>query len=371
MTPRPAACSSTAAPSAIIRSTRCAPPSASFPRRPSSSAPPSTKTSPSAFPALPPPRSLRAAEAAHIREEFDLFPNGFETTVGERGLTLSGGQKQRTALARAILRNPRILILDDALASVDTYTEERILEELRGVMAGRTTILISHRISTVRHADRIAVLVRGRIAELGTHERTAGAQRLLRRPLPETASRRRARRHPLRPPSTRSSSSRPAPAPARARRRHHHLRRRPVRIPEQAQHLRIVRRYTPGLAHIANAADRLPEAVRRLQPRSLQAQRENRRVKLRQRLRRIPPHIHAQPRLQMHQDLQHPRHRDPAILPYCGSRPPRSPDTESAPSRRRERQSVPPGSCPPLPAAGSSYSSADASVSRRGSRRSP
>ncbi len=112
----------------------------------------------------------RAAEAAHIREEFDLFPTAFETTVGERGLTLSGGQKQRTALARAILRNPRIFILDDALASVDTYTEERILEELRDVMAGRTTILISHRISTVRHADRIAVLVRGRIAELGTHE---------------------------------------------------------------------------------------------------------------------------------------------------------------------------------------------------------
>jgi ATP-binding cassette, subfamily B, multidrug efflux pump len=112
----------------------------------------------------------RAADAAHIREEFDLFPNGRETTVGERGLTLSGGQKQRTALARAILPNPRILILDDALASVDTYTEERILQELRNVMAGRTTILISHRISTVRHADRIAVLVRGRIAELGTHE---------------------------------------------------------------------------------------------------------------------------------------------------------------------------------------------------------
>jgi len=112
----------------------------------------------------------RAAEVAHVREEFDLFPNGLETAVGERGLTLSGGQKQRTALARAILRNPRILILDDALASVDTYTEECILEDLRGVMAGRTTILISHRISTVRHADRIAVLVRGRIAELGTHE---------------------------------------------------------------------------------------------------------------------------------------------------------------------------------------------------------
>lgn len=113
---------------------------------------------------------LQAAGAAHIRDEFEQFPHGFETAVGERGLTLSGGQKQRTALARAVLWNPRILILDDALASVDTYTEERILEELRGVMEGRTTILISHRISTVRHADRIAVLVRGRVAEQGTHE---------------------------------------------------------------------------------------------------------------------------------------------------------------------------------------------------------
>jgi ATP-binding cassette subfamily B protein len=90
--------------------------------------------------------------------------------VGERGLTLSGGQKQRSALARAILRNPSILILDDSLASVDTYTEERILEELRQIMQGRTTILISHRISTVRNADQIAVLVQGRIVELGTHD---------------------------------------------------------------------------------------------------------------------------------------------------------------------------------------------------------
>ena len=90
--------------------------------------------------------------------------------VGERGLTLSGGQKQRSALARALVREPKILILDDALASVDTYTEERILEGLRERMQGRTTILISHRVSTVRNADRIAVLAGGRIAELGTHE---------------------------------------------------------------------------------------------------------------------------------------------------------------------------------------------------------
>ena len=113
---------------------------------------------------------LHAAEAAHIRREFEEFPRGFETVVGERGLTLSGGQKQRAALARALVRDPRILILDDALASVDTYTEERILEELRRRMEGRTTILISHRVSTVRNADRIAVLVGGRIMELGTHD---------------------------------------------------------------------------------------------------------------------------------------------------------------------------------------------------------
>jgi ATP-binding cassette subfamily B protein len=113
---------------------------------------------------------MRAAEAAHIRKEFEEFPRGFETLVGERGLTLSGGQKQRSALARAILRNPSILILDESLASVDTYTEERILEELRQIMQGRTTILISHRISTVRNADQIAVLVQGRIVELGTHD---------------------------------------------------------------------------------------------------------------------------------------------------------------------------------------------------------
>ncbi len=113
---------------------------------------------------------LQAAEAAHIRREFEEFPAGLATTVGERGITLSGGQKQRTAIARAVIRNPRILILDDALSSVDTYTEEQILGELQRVMKGRTTLFISHRISTVRHADQIAVLVGGRIMELGTHD---------------------------------------------------------------------------------------------------------------------------------------------------------------------------------------------------------
>jgi ATP-binding cassette, subfamily B, multidrug efflux pump len=111
-----------------------------------------------------------AATIAHISTEILEFPKGFDTEVGERGLTLSGGQKQRTAIARAVIRDPRILILDDALASVDTYTEERILSGLKQNMEGRTTVFISHRISTARNADQIAVLVAGRIAELGTHD---------------------------------------------------------------------------------------------------------------------------------------------------------------------------------------------------------
>ena len=113
---------------------------------------------------------LAAAEAAHIRREFEEFPAGFATVIGERGLTLSGGQKQRSALARALIRDPRILILDDALANVDTYTEEQILAGLSHAMAGRTTVVIAHRVSTIRNADQIAVLLEGRIAELGTHD---------------------------------------------------------------------------------------------------------------------------------------------------------------------------------------------------------
>ncbi len=111
-----------------------------------------------------------AAAAANIAHDIESFPEGYNTTVGERGITLSGGQKQRTAIARALLRSPRILILDDALSSVDTHTEDKILNHLREIMRGRTTIFISHRVSTVRNADSIAVLHQGRIVEQGTHD---------------------------------------------------------------------------------------------------------------------------------------------------------------------------------------------------------
>lgn len=111
-----------------------------------------------------------AAQIASLWSDIQSFPKQLETVVGERGITLSGGQKQRTALARAVIRSPRILILDDALSSVDTDTEEKILRRLKDVMRARTTILISHRCSTVRHADQIVVLREGRIVERGTHD---------------------------------------------------------------------------------------------------------------------------------------------------------------------------------------------------------
>jgi ATP-binding cassette subfamily B multidrug efflux pump len=111
-----------------------------------------------------------AAEIAGLSDDIRSFPEGFDTLVGERGITLSGGQKQRTAIARAVLRQPRILILDDALSSVDTYTEEKILAQLRGVMRERTSLIVSHRVSTVRDADLICVLEEGRIIERGTHD---------------------------------------------------------------------------------------------------------------------------------------------------------------------------------------------------------
>jgi ATP-binding cassette subfamily B protein len=113
----------------------------------------------------------RATEISHLAPDLDVLPDRLETIVGERGVTLSGGQKQRTALARAVIRHPSILILDDAMSSVDTRTEEAILTELRDVMAERTTILIAHRISTVKDADHIIVMDEGRIVEEGTHDR--------------------------------------------------------------------------------------------------------------------------------------------------------------------------------------------------------
>jgi ATP-binding cassette subfamily B protein len=117
-----------------------------------------------------PERITEAAAVAQLEKDVADFPQGFETMVGERGITLSGGQKQRTAIARAVVTDPRILILDDALSAVDTYTEEEILSRLRGVMRSRTAMLISHRISTVRDADQIVVLEGGRLVEQGRHD---------------------------------------------------------------------------------------------------------------------------------------------------------------------------------------------------------
>ena len=115
-------------------------------------------------------RVEEVAAVAGLAGDVAGFPRGYDTPVGERGVTLSGGQKQRAALARAVLSDPRILILDDAFSSVDTATEERILDRLDEVLEGRTTILVSHRVSTLRHADRIVVIDGGRIVERGTHE---------------------------------------------------------------------------------------------------------------------------------------------------------------------------------------------------------
>ena len=111
-----------------------------------------------------------AAQQAVIDDNISQFPDGYETVVGERGITLSGGQKQRVSIARAIIKRPAMLIFDDCLSAVDTVTEERILNNLRSLMKGKTTFLISHRISTVKSANHIIVLEKGRISEEGTHE---------------------------------------------------------------------------------------------------------------------------------------------------------------------------------------------------------
>jgi ATP-binding cassette subfamily B protein len=113
----------------------------------------------------------RAARIAHLDGDVVGFPAGYDTRVGERGITLSGGQRQRVTIARALLRASPVLLLDDCLSSVDTHTEEAILHALRGEMEGRTTLLVSHRVSTVRDADEIVVLEDGAVAERGTHDR--------------------------------------------------------------------------------------------------------------------------------------------------------------------------------------------------------
>jgi ATP-binding cassette subfamily B protein len=117
----------------------------------------------------PDARILRAAEVAKLHEQVAEFPRGYQTQLGERGINLSGGQKQRATLARALARDPAILILDDALSAVDTQTEAQILEELRRSLEGRTAFLISHRVTAVMHADRILVLDGGRLVEQGHH----------------------------------------------------------------------------------------------------------------------------------------------------------------------------------------------------------
>ena len=133
-----------------------------------------------------------AADVASIAAEIEEFPAQFDTMVGERGITLSGGQKQRTAIARAVIRDPKILILDDSLSSVDTGTEERILQRLDAILRQRTTILISHRVSTVQHADQIVGPARRAHRRTRHARRTSGARRLLRRSVPETIARGRA-----------------------------------------------------------------------------------------------------------------------------------------------------------------------------------
>ena len=115
-------------------------------------------------------RSNMPPHVSRLDKDVADFPKGYDTVVGERGITLSGGQKQRTAIARAVSTDPRILVLDDALSAVDTYTEEEILSRLAGVMRARTTIIVSHRVSTVRDADQILVLDDGAIVERGTHD---------------------------------------------------------------------------------------------------------------------------------------------------------------------------------------------------------
>jgi ATP-binding cassette subfamily B protein len=110
-----------------------------------------------------------AAAIADVHDTILAFPDGYDTQLGERGINLSGGQKQRVSIARAVIKNPEILLFDDCLSAVDTHTEDRIIRELRRIMVGKSSIVIAHRISTVKDADHIIYLDQGRITEQGTH----------------------------------------------------------------------------------------------------------------------------------------------------------------------------------------------------------
>ena len=150
---------------------RCAGRSASCCRRPCCSAARSATTSPTAGRAAPPrTRSKAAAKLANADEFIDRMPHGYDTVVGERGDTLSGGQRQRIGIARAVIRDNPILILDEPTAALDTESERLVIEGLERLMKGRTVITIAHRLSTIRDADNILVLANGVVAEQGTHD---------------------------------------------------------------------------------------------------------------------------------------------------------------------------------------------------------
>ena len=187
---RPARCSSTASTCATSTRARCAARSPSSPTTRSSSARPCTRTSPTrAATRRTREEVVAAAKRAQAHDFIEALPDGYDTRVGERGLTLSGGQRQRIAIARALLADPRILILDDATSSVDASTEQQIKRALREVMAGRTTFVIAHRLSTIALADEIAVLEDGRLLDHGTHaellERSAFYGEIVEKGLPD------------------------------------------------------------------------------------------------------------------------------------------------------------------------------------------
>jgi ATP-binding cassette subfamily B protein len=121
---------------------------------------------------------IQAAKDADIHDNIMQFPSNYDTQLGERGINLSGGQKQRISIARAIIRDPSILIFDDCLSAVDTQTEEKILQSLKRIMKGKTSVIISHRVSSIKHADKIIVLERGKIVEQGNHESLISKQGL-------------------------------------------------------------------------------------------------------------------------------------------------------------------------------------------------